>query len=231
VELEQRIRALELEMKILKNEVQRTLLDVQEQVLLNQSPVLTVESKSTNGKIPSVEPVRAQQPLASAVAAPRVSVVSAPPAAPSTSGLGTAPAAHYRPTGQAVPPVPTAQIVTAAAPVLRKVSLEEIRAAQSELETEAMPANSAAADKLVEVVQKPALESHASNNRDAAVLAERGGVKLLEWLMSSATKVDGERDEKRVNEVLDKLTKLNSLVDRASTMEEALRLIEEDKLG
>ena len=123
------------------------------------------------------------------------------------------------------------QAVTAAAPVLRKVSLEEIRAAQSELETEVMPADPVAADKLVEIVQKPASRSRESHNRDAAVLAERGGVKLLEWLMSSATKIDGERDEKRVNEVLDKLSKLNSLVDRASTMEEALRLIEEDELG
>jgi hypothetical protein len=109
--------------------------------------------------------------------------------------------------------------------------LEEIRAAQSELAAEVMPSNSVAPGKLVEFVQKPASEAQGSNNRDAAVLAERGGVKLLEWLMSSATKVDGDRDEKRVNEVLDKLSKLNSLVDRASTMEEALRLIEEDKLG
>ena len=94
-----------------------------------------------------------------------------------------------------------------------------------------MPANSVVVDKLVELVQKPDSEPNESSNGDAATMAERGGVKLLEWLMSSATTVNGERDEKRVNEVLDKLTQLNSLVDRASTMEEALRLIEEAKLG
>ena len=71
----------------------------------------------------------------------------------------------------------------------------------------------------------------AGGEGNTAATAERGSLKLLEWLMNSATKVTGERDEKRVSEVLDQLTKLNSLVDRASNMEEALRLIEEAKLG
>lgn len=220
MELEQRIRALELEMKILKNEVQRTLQDVQEQVLSNELPVLGIESKPFKGKVQAVEPVQAHKSTASA----ELASVVAP----------TAPTAHPQPRRATVPvfaPAPQEHAVPAAAPVLRKVSLEEIRAAQSELEVEAIPADSNGIDKLVELVQKPPAVSHDNRNGDAATQAERGGVKLLEWLMSGATKVDGERDEKRVNEVLDKLTKLNSLVDRAATMEEALRLIEEDKLG
>ena len=245
MELEQRIRSLELEMKILKNEVQRTLIYVQEQVLLDQRPVLTIESKPSNAKVRAIEPLRAQQPAVSAVLAAAVA-----PAAPAVS---VAPAASVAPTAPAVLPTPIASVappvaptapaaapvlnkvsvapVVPGAPLLKQVSLEEIRAAQSELEAEAMPANSIVVDKLVEMVQKPDSGPGERSNGDAAALAERGGVKLLEWLMSSATKVDGERDEKQVNEVLDKLSQLNSLVDRASTMEEALRLIEEANLG
>ena len=220
MELEQRIRALELEMKILKNEVQKTLLNVQEQVLLNERPVLAIESTPFKATPQAVEPARAHKSAASAV--PTFSVAPTAPAASPLPPAATAPV---------VAPVPPEQAVTTTAPALRKVSLEEIRAAQSALEAEAMPADFIGVDKLVELVQKPAAESHDHSNGDAATLAERGGIKLLEWLMSGATKVDGERDEKRVNEVLSKLTKLNSLVDRASTIEEALRLIEEDKLG
>jgi hypothetical protein len=228
VELEQRIRALELEMKILKNEVQRTLLDVQEQVLLNHRPVITSESKPSGSKVQASESKRAQPP-----------VVSAAPAAPAATLATTAPAAPVIPTVAPAPPVPAAAVALRVSatppvpvtPVLKKVSLEEIRAAQSELDSESTVANSNGVDELVELVQRPESGPSESSNGDAATLAERGGIKLLEWLMSSATTVNGERDEKHVAEVLDKLTKLNSLVDRASTMEEALRLIEEAKLG
>lgn len=109
--------------------------------------------------------------------------------------------------------------------------MEEIRAAQSELATESAQVNPVFVNKLIQWAKKPDSGSNGNGDGDAATVAERGSLKLLEWLMNSATKVNGERDEKRVNEVLEQLTKLNSLVDRASNMEEALRLIEEAKLG
>ena len=40
MELDQRVKALEYEIKILKNEIQRTLLDIQEQVLIHYYPTL-----------------------------------------------------------------------------------------------------------------------------------------------------------------------------------------------
>jgi hypothetical protein len=43
VELEQRVKTLEYEMKILKNEIQRTLLDIQEQILVHYYPSLRRE--------------------------------------------------------------------------------------------------------------------------------------------------------------------------------------------
>ncbi|MBP7690104.1 MAG: hypothetical protein KA765_19465 [Thermoflexales bacterium] len=43
MELDARVKALEYELKILKNEVQRTLLDIQEQVLIHYYPSLRSE--------------------------------------------------------------------------------------------------------------------------------------------------------------------------------------------
>jgi hypothetical protein len=223
VELEQRVKTLEYEMKILKNEVQRTLLDIQEQVLVHYYPALrTEETKPSEGTIQAIEALRARQaaqPAAAPAAAP------APAALPSATPVvvPSAAAASKKPTASAPPAV-------LAVPELKKVSLEEIRAAQEELATESPQLNTVTVNKLVQWAKKSDAGSTAGGDGNAAA-AERGSLKLLEWLMNSATKVTGERDEKRVSEVLDQLTKLNSLVDRASNMEEALRLIEEAKLG
>lgn len=59
MELEQRIKALEYEMKILKNEIQRTLLDVQEQILIHYYPALRADDSSpSEGTIQSLESIR-----------------------------------------------------------------------------------------------------------------------------------------------------------------------------
>jgi hypothetical protein len=62
VELEQRVKALEYEIKILKNEIQRTLLDIQEQVLIHYYPSLrSEESSPSEGALQAVEAIRAKQ--------------------------------------------------------------------------------------------------------------------------------------------------------------------------
>lgn len=43
MELDERMKAFEHELKSLKNEIQRTLLDIQEQVLMHYYPTLRVE--------------------------------------------------------------------------------------------------------------------------------------------------------------------------------------------
>jgi hypothetical protein len=59
VELDQRVKALEYEMKILKNEVQRTLLDIQEQVLIHYYPALRADdSAPSEGTMQSLESIR-----------------------------------------------------------------------------------------------------------------------------------------------------------------------------
>ena len=61
MELEQRVKALEYEMKILKNEVQRTLLDIQEQVLIHYYRALrSEESSPSDGTRQTSEAIRAK---------------------------------------------------------------------------------------------------------------------------------------------------------------------------
>ena len=199
MELEQRIRSLELEMRILKNEVQRTLLDVQDQVLRNPRAPIGIEPNLIIAKVQAIEPARAQQPTPRVAPAAKVTPAAAP-AVPVVTGAPAPkpPAASAAPTAPVTEPALKAPMSLPAAPppMLKKVSLEEIRAAQSELDAGSMAANSAAVEKLVELVQKPEAAAADTSTGDAAALAERGGIKLLEWLMSSASKVNGERDEK-----------------------------------
>ena len=61
-QLEQRVKALEYEMKILKNEIQRTLLDIQEQILVHYYPSLrTEEAGPSESATQSVESIREEK--------------------------------------------------------------------------------------------------------------------------------------------------------------------------
>lgn len=51
MELDARVKALEYELKILKNEVQRTLLDIQEQVLIHYYPSLRAEDTTPPAEV------------------------------------------------------------------------------------------------------------------------------------------------------------------------------------
>ena len=58
-QLEQRVKTLEYEIKILKNEVQRTLLDIQEQILVHYYPTLRSDNEGpSEGTIQSIEEIR-----------------------------------------------------------------------------------------------------------------------------------------------------------------------------
>ena len=61
MELEKRVLALEYEMKVLKNEIQRTLLDVEEDILIHYYPSLKTEAEedaSAQGIMQFLEPTR-----------------------------------------------------------------------------------------------------------------------------------------------------------------------------
>ncbi len=60
--LEKRVKSLEYEIKILKNEIQRTLLDIQEQILVHYYPTLrTEELTPTEGTIQTIESIKAKK--------------------------------------------------------------------------------------------------------------------------------------------------------------------------
>ncbi|MCL4395096.1 MAG: hypothetical protein M1482_09900 [Chloroflexi bacterium] len=208
MELEQRVKTLEYEMKILKNEVQRTLLDIQEQVLVHYYPVLrTEETKPSEGMIQSIEALRARQMPGAPVAAAPEPAVPAP----------AAPAPQLAPVAAAAPAAP--------APALKKVTLEEIRAAQNEL----VPDSVAKA-----AVTAPQVDAGSNGNRHgngdgigAQTAADSASLKLLELL--AAGKPAAQSEDKQG--MLDQLTKLNSLVERAGSVEEALRMLGEAKVG
>lgn len=108
MELEARVKALEYEIKILKNEIQRTLLDIQEQVLIHYYPSLRSEdstppaeavvqlNRSAGAAGPVATGTPAAPPPASVTtkkvsldeirAAPSAAVPVAAPAAPKPSG-------------------------------------------------------------------------------------------------------------------------------------------------
>jgi hypothetical protein len=72
LELEQRVKSLEYEIKILKNEIQRTLLDIQEQILVHYYPSLRAmeESTPTEGIIQSIESIREKKQQSGGVSNP-----------------------------------------------------------------------------------------------------------------------------------------------------------------
>lgn len=95
MELEQRVKALEYELKILKNEIQKTLLGIQEQILTHYYPSLrTDDSVPSEGTVLAFESVRTRQvslasdaPLTRKVSLDEVRAArrSAPPEAPAES--------------------------------------------------------------------------------------------------------------------------------------------------
>jgi hypothetical protein len=79
VELEQRVKALEYELKILKNEMQRTLLDIEEQVLIHYYPALRAgDAIPPEGIVQAAEAIRVKrgEQATSAPAAPAAKKVS-----------------------------------------------------------------------------------------------------------------------------------------------------------
>lgn len=63
MELEERVKTLEYEMKILKNEIQRTLLDIQEQILVHYYPSLRREEDiPSEGIIQTFESIQKKKP-------------------------------------------------------------------------------------------------------------------------------------------------------------------------
>jgi hypothetical protein len=190
VELEQRVKALEYEIKILKNEIQRTLLEIHEQVLVHYYPALrTADSTPAEGAIAAIQ-------------APRVKPV----------------------------PNPADDL-----PVVRKVSLEEIKPAESE----APPAV-----QVLPPVKMGRLMEWGLNA--AAQIGVQPTNRIVELFASKEILDANTRDvllqvaplnrrtppqEVAIVDILRVILKLDELLNREPDIEETLALIKEANLG
>ena len=192
MELEQRIKALEYELKILKNEIQRTLLDIQVQVLTHYYPTLRAED---------TEPSEGTQQALDTLRAKQVSV--SPPATP----------------------------------VAKRVSLDEIRAAQrnGKAASGANAPGNAIDPKLSGWVDN--LASRIGRERAVAliegcvrrgILAVESKAALTQIASHHAAEAPGSVSAR---EVLPTLLNLYTLMGRTPDVEEALALIEEAGRG
>ncbi len=191
MELDQRVKALEYELKILKNEIQRTLLDIQEQVLVHYYPSLRTEDSSP--------PAEAVAQLASRAAA------------------------------AAAAPVPT--------PVIKKVSLDEIRTAPL---AAAVPQASGSVDqaimmRLLEWVNDsiPRLGGQRTNRLIETCTARAIVDHDTQAILQRLTALNQQPDPPSVpaNDALTLVLRLDEVLGRAADIDEALTVIEEAGLG
>ena len=217
MELEQRVKALEYEIKILKNEIQRTLLDIHEQVLVHYYPTLRLDDSEVPAPvIQAIEAARAKLPVRSSAAVePAVT-----PAAPAES---------------AAPPAVPATPEDTPAPAVKKVSLGEIRAAREAAPAAPDGTPQANLIKLIEwAVNSTTKFGYARTTQLIDVLNKKGVVDRATknaLFQIIALNKGAEPARVVVNDILDELLKFDRLVGRTADAEEALTLIEEAGLG
>ena len=209
MELEQRVKALEYELKILKNEIQRTLLDIQEQVLVHYNPTLRTEE-------PSV---------------PEGAVQTAAPGPIHTNGKDKAAVARSIPANNS--DAVSLTDLDAPLPKVRKISLNEVRAAHSEIPTQTdeigrmgklldWALNASAqigVGRLKAVMEVCAQHEVISANVQELLL------RIAPLNRRAAPATIG------INEPVDLILQLDEILGRPADVEEAVALVEEAKLG
>jgi hypothetical protein len=223
--LEQRIKTLEYEFKILKNEIQRTLLDIQEQVLMHYYPTLRADDAGAEAEVQ--QSLRAVQEKKQTAAPPepttRVTLASAPPA-PS-------------------PSVPAVEVPV----VAKKVSLDDVRQARGEAPPPADGASAEAPALIGGVEQATAIALSAWVNTSANKI---GGERLTKLVETAAMRGSVTQDVRNVvmklvslgvngaspavvpvNDSLKVVTKLYEIVGRPASVEEAINIIDEARVG
>ena len=207
-QLEQRVKSLEYEIKILKNEIQRTLLDIQEQILVHYYPSLRTDEKagSSEGAAQSIESVREKkQQLGGAPDPPEVTETFSSPAVRQVS----------------LDDMKTVQEET-------PVSPEGESSAQSEDQARIMALSgwvSSTAQKIGGERTAQLIQGCTSKG----ILAPDMESPLLR--LTGLITVDNVPEQVAVNEILGALLKLNELLGRAANVDEALSVIEEAGFG
>ncbi len=220
MELEQRVKTLEYEFKILKNEIQRTLLDIQEQILVHYYPALRQdETTPSDGIVQTVDQLRAKRGVTeSAPPSPAPA-----PAVPDPASLNKIVEWAKQPTGDGA----------SSPPAVKKVSLDDIRGAQAD--PRVAPPAAIDTGKLVEWAINCAAKLGAKR---ATRVVEVYGRKVLisaevktTLMRVTALSKDTGPDKVATNDVLMELLELDKALGRPVNPEEALALIEEANLG
>ncbi len=204
-QLEQRVKALEYELKIIKNQVQRTLLDIQEQVLIHYYPSLRAEEETpTEGILQSLEAIRREKQAAGEApnppgAQPEVKMVS----------LGNVKAGQEETPGSLEGEV--------SSPSEGGEDQSRIMELSGWVSSTAQKIGGERTGRLIQ----------ACTNK--GIIAPDIEVSLLR--LTGLISVDSAPEQVAVNEILGALLKLNELLGRGSDVEEALSIIEEANLG
>lgn len=235
--LEQRIKALEYDLKILKNEIQRTLLDIQEQVLTHYYPELR-----SGGSLPA-EDIAASfnqvQQKRQEMEQNAGSTPAAPPAKPETPAVILDDDDDIPDFSDLLPDDDDGDDVEGLEPIrVQSISLDEARAQRAIVDDSSLPAD-------MDKMQVATLSKWVDRS-----MRKMGGErvsKLIEtvadkgWLLPDSAEFtrrllamsdgSGAPDIVAVNEILDAVIDLSKILGRDGNVEEALSLIDEAKLG
>jgi cell division septation protein DedD len=229
-QLEQRVKTLEYEIKILKNEVQRTLLDIQEQILVHYYPSLRSENDGpSEGTIQSIETIRQKKKQlgGKAASAPRP---AQPAAGPPSGGEPAA--------GESAAPDPRAST----GPKMKEVSLDEARAQRPSPNDVPTPVEDAERKEQDEMVVLSGWVSSTAKRigKDPTSTLVRAYIEqdiLSPHVEQPLLRLIGLIDQSdtpdnvAVNDILRAVMKLDELLGRDSDIDEALTIIEQAHLG
>jgi len=234
-QLEQRVKTLEYEIKILKNEVQRTLLDIQEQILVHYYPSLRSENDGpSEGTIQSIEEIRQKKQQLGG------DRTSAPAAGQPAAGQPAAgqPAAGRPAGGQSASPDPSASM----GPKMKEVSLDEAKAQRPSPNDVPTPAEDAEKKEQDEMVVLSGWVSSTAKRigKDPTSTLVRAYIEqdiLSPHVEQPLLRLIGLIDQSdtpsnvAVNDILRAVMKLDELLGRDSDIDEALSIIEQANLG
>ncbi len=225
MDLEQRVKALEYEIKILKNEIQRTLLDIQEQILVHYYPALrSEEAGPSDGTIQAMEAVRAKQTGTGGTA----------PGAPASGGSTGGGSVAAPPASTPPPPVPppSASLNAPAVAAIPKVALDEVRPVQGQAQSAHDPNK---AVKLVDWAMASGARIGGKRTDQLIELCRAKGhvTPDLKEMMAKITAINQGAAPESVpsNHILTELLKLLELLQVTIPVDEAMGWLEEAKLG
>ncbi|MDY6875194.1 MAG: hypothetical protein SWK90_03190 [Chloroflexota bacterium] len=204
-QLEQRVKALEYEMKILKNEIQRTLLDVQEQVLVHYYPSLRAEEEApSEGIRQSLESIRRK----------KQALGEAPDSPEAEAEVKMVSLNDVKAGQEETPGSPEGEVPPQSGEGQDQSRIMELSGWVSGT------ARKIGGERTGRLIQ-------ACTNKGIIAPEIESSLLRLTGLISA----DDAPKQVAVNEILGALLKLNELLGRGSDVEEALSLIEEANLG